>query len=89
MTEEEIAEVVIIEEEQMKKESATEKNVRFLQKMLAEINKMYPQKLEEGVTMKRVYLDGDYVVYVAECDDDAIDMDLHLWSVRTHTFLLQ
>jgi len=68
---EEEVEAVAVEEE-----TVAEKNLRFLKDVIAETNKEYPQKLEEGVTMTKVYLEGDYVVYVASCDEDVIDMAL-------------
>lgn len=71
MTDEEVAEVVIVEEE-----SVAEKNMRFLKSMIEQTNREYPQKLEEGITMKRIFIEGDYVVYQAEVDEDVIDMDL-------------
>ena len=67
----EVAEVVILEEE-----SVAEKNMRFLKSMIEQTNREYPQKLEEGITMKRIFIEGDYVVYQAEVDEDVIDIDL-------------
>lgn len=71
MTETEVEEVVVVEEE-----SVEEKNLRFLKSMITETNNAFPQKIEEGVIMTRIYLDGDYVMYQAECDEDILDMDL-------------
>jgi hypothetical protein len=53
-----------------------DKHVRFLKQAIAEGNKEFPQKAAEGMIMKRCYLDGDYVMYLAECDEDLYDMDL-------------
>lgn len=53
-----------------------DKHVRFLKQAITEGNKEFPQKAAEGMIMKRCYLDGDYVMYLAECDEDLYDMDL-------------
>lgn len=71
MTDEEVDEVIVIEEE-----TVAEKNLKFLKSMIEQTNNEYPQKLEEGITMQRIFLEGDYVVYQAEVDEDVIDMDL-------------
>lgn len=57
-------------------ETVASKNVRFLQNLIEETNKEYPQKVEEGIHMIRVSLDDNYMVYQAECDEDVIDMDV-------------
>lgn len=67
---EEVVEVVEVEE------TVAEKNMRFLNSMIEQTNREYPQKLEEGITMERIFLEGDYVVYQAKVDEDVIDMDL-------------
>lgn len=33
-------------------------------------------KIENGVIAKKCYLDGEYVMYDYECDEDVIDMDI-------------
>lgn len=71
--------VVVVEEdvvEVVEEESVEEKNLRFLKNIIAKTNDEYPQKLDEGLVMQRVYLDGDYVTYQAECNEDILDMDL-------------
>lgn len=67
---EEVVEVVEVEE------TVAEKNMRFLKSQIEQANREFPQKLEEGITMKRMFLEDDYVVYQAEVDEDVIDMDL-------------
>lgn len=71
MPEDEIEEVVVEEEE-----TVEEKNLRFLRSMIEETDNTFPQKIEEGVVMKKIYLEGDYVIYQAECDEDILDMKL-------------
>ncbi|MDE5849808.1 MAG: serine/threonine protein kinase [Muribaculaceae bacterium] len=68
---EEIAEVVEVEDE-----SVADKNLRFLKSVIVEANKQFPQKADEGLTITKVFLEGDYIVYIAECDEDVLDMDL-------------
>lgn len=53
-----------------------DKHERFLKEAIREGNKSFPQKAAEGMIMKRCYLDGDYVMYLAECDEDLYDMEL-------------
>lgn len=53
-----------------------DKHLRFLKQAIAEGNKQFPQKAAEGMIMKRCYLDGEYVMYLAECDEDLYDIDL-------------
>lgn len=67
---EEVVEVVEVEE------TVAEKNMRFLKSQIEQANREFPQKLEEGITMNRMFLEGDYVVYQAEVDEDIIEMDL-------------
>ncbi|MDE7349914.1 MAG: hypothetical protein K2N25_02515, partial [Muribaculaceae bacterium] len=75
---EEIAEVVEIDDE-----SVSDKNLRFLESVIAEANKQFPQKADEGLTITKVFLEGDYIVYIAECDEDVLDMDLLEENKRT------
>lgn len=56
--------------------SPEEKNFSFLKKAIAEANNSYPMKVEEGIVAKKCYLDGEYVMYDYECDEDVIDMDI-------------
>lgn len=53
-----------------------DKHVRFLKDAIKEGNKSFPQKATEGMVIKRCYLDGDYLMYLAECDEDLYDIDL-------------
>lgn len=53
-----------------------DKHERFLKEAIREGNKSFPQKAAEGMIMKRCYLDGDYVMYLAECDEDLYDIEL-------------
>jgi len=53
-----------------------EKHIKFLKDAIKEGNKAFPQKAAEGMIMKRCYLDGEYVMYLAECDEDIYDIDL-------------
>lgn len=70
MSEDEVVELAVEEE------TVAEKNLKFLKSIIAQTNSEYPQKLEEGITMRRIFLEDDYVVYQAEVDEDIIDMDL-------------
>lgn len=63
--------VAVIEEETIE-----EKNTRYLRHMIYETNKTFPQKLEAGITLTKMYMDGNYVMYLAECDEDILDMEL-------------
>jgi len=45
-----------------------------LQEAIDEENRNYPQKLSECLVMKETYLDGEYVMYLIECDEDLLDM---------------
>lgn len=54
----------------------SDKHVRFLKIAIKECDDALPQKVEEGMIMKRCYLEGDYVMYLFECDEDLYDMDL-------------
>jgi len=67
---EEVVEVVEVEE------TVAEKAERFLREEIDEENRSYPQKLSEGLTMKKIYIDGDYVMYLVECDEDLMDIGL-------------
>lgn len=53
-----------------------DKHERFLKDAIREGNKSFPQKAAEGIIIKRCYLDGDYVMYLAQCDEDLYDMEL-------------
>lgn len=68
--EEEIAEVVVDDD------IVYEKRLRFLKSMIETTNESFPQEVEEGVTMTKVFLDGDYVIYILECDEDVLDIDI-------------
>lgn len=57
-------------------DDVAEKSLRFLKQAIAEGNKQFPQQAAEGMIMKKIYLDGDYVMYLAECDEDLYDIDL-------------
>lgn len=39
-------------------------------------NNMIPMNAGSGIVITRIYLSGNYVTYVAECDEDIIDMSL-------------
>jgi len=67
---EEVVEVVEVEE------TVAEKAERFLREAIDEENKSYPQKISEGLTIKKSYIDSDYVMYLVECDEDLMDIDL-------------
>lgn len=67
---EEVVEIVEVEE------TVAEKAERFLRQAIDEENRSYPQKLSEGLTMKKSYIDGDYVMYLVECDEDLMDISL-------------
>lgn len=70
---EEVVEVVEVEEVE---ETVADKAERFLREAIDKENKSYPQRLLEGLTMKKLYIDGDYVMYLVECDEDLMDIDL-------------
>lgn len=62
--------------EEVEVESPEEKNLRLLKADIKESNKSYPMEVEEGLTAKKIYMDGDYVMYYIECDEDVVDMDV-------------
>lgn len=49
---------------------------QLLKVAIEQANKEFPQDTGMGMVITRVYLSGDYVMYVAECDEDLISMDL-------------
>lgn len=63
-------------EDREEEKSPEEKNLSFLKKAITEANDSYPMKVEDGVVAKKCYLDGEYVMYDYECDEDVIDMDI-------------
>ena len=63
-------------EDRVEEKSPEEKNLFFLKKAITEANDSYPMKIENGVIAKKCYLDGEYVMYDYECDEDVIDMDI-------------
>lgn len=63
--------IVVVEEQ-----TVAEKNLSFLKLTINESNKLFPQEVEEGLVMTGMHLEGDYVMYDAECDEDIHDMDL-------------
>lgn len=56
--------------------SPEEENLTLLKEGIAEANSEFPMTTEEGIVVKKCYLDGDYVMYNYECDEDVLDMDL-------------
>lgn len=72
----EIVEEVEAVEAIVEEESVYDKRLRFLNSMIETTNESFPQDVEEGVKMTKVFLEGDYVVYILECDEDVLDMDL-------------
>lgn len=49
-------------------------------------NKEFPQDTGVGIVVTRMYISGDYVMYMAECDEDLIDMGVlesNLSSLKT------
>ena len=63
-------------EKSVEEKSPEEKNLSFLKKAILEANDSYPMNVEEGIIAKKCYLDGEYVMYDYECDEDVIDMDI-------------
>lgn len=53
-----------------------EENLTLLKEGIAEANSEFPMTTEEGIVVKKCYLDGDYVMYNYECDENVLDMDL-------------
>ena len=53
-----------------------DKHEAFLKMAVREGNKAFPQDTGQGIIMRRCYLDGDYLMYLAECDEDLLDMDI-------------
>lgn len=49
---------------------------QLLKVAIEQANKEFPQDTGMGMVITRMYLSGDYVMYVAECDEDLISMDL-------------
>lgn len=56
--------------------SPEEEHLTLLKEGIAEANSEFPMTAEEGIVVKKCYLDGDYVMYNYECDEDVLDMDL-------------
>lgn len=56
--------------------SPEEENLTLLKEGIAEANSEFPMTAEEGIVVKKCYLDGDYVMYNYECDEEILDMDL-------------
>lgn len=56
--------------------SPEEENLTLLKEGIAEANSEFPMTAEDGIVVKKCYLDGDYVMYNYECDEDVLDMDL-------------
>lgn len=56
--------------------SPEEENLTLLKEGIAEANSEFPMTSEKGIVVKKCYLDGDYVMYNYECDEDVLDMDL-------------
>lgn len=52
------------------------KRLRFLNSMVEATNEGLPMDVEEGVKMTRVFVEGDYVIYILTCDEDVLDIDL-------------
>lgn len=63
-------------EDRIEEKTPEEKNLSFLEKAITEANDSYPMKVEDGVVAKKCYLDGDFVMYDYECDEDVVDMDI-------------
>lgn len=63
-------------EKSVEEKSPEEKHLSFLKKAILEANDSYPMNVEEGIIAKKCYLDGEYVMYDYECDEDVIDMDI-------------
>lgn len=63
-------------EDRIEEKTPEEKNLSFLKKAITEANDSYPMKVEDGVVAKKCYLDGDFVMYDYECDEDVVDMDI-------------
>lgn len=65
------------EEVEVKQEKSVEsKNLALLKDGIRDANKMFPVQTDEATVMKKIYLDGDYVMYLSEVDEDLMDMDL-------------
>lgn len=62
--------------EEVEVESPEVKNLRLLKADIEESNKSFPMDIEEGLTIKKMYMDGDYVIYYVVCDEDVVDMDV-------------
>lgn len=62
--------------EEAEVESPEVKNLRLLKADIEESNKSFPMDIEEGLTIKKMYMDGDYVIYYVVCDEDVVDMDV-------------
>ena len=62
--------------EEAEEESPEVKNLRLLKADIEESNKSCPMDIEEGLTIKKMYMDGDYVIYYVVCDEDVVDMDV-------------
>lgn len=49
---------------------------QLLKIAIEQANNEFPQDTGVGMVVTRMYLSGNYVMYVAECDEDLISMDL-------------
>ena len=56
--------------------SPEEENLSILKDTIAEVNKGFPMKVDKGMVVRKCYLDGDYVMFDYDCDEDVLDMDL-------------
>lgn len=57
-------------------ESGADKNLQFLNDIIEQANKEFPQEAGFGLTVTKAIIDGDYMVYITECDEDILEMDL-------------
>ncbi|MDE6272588.1 MAG: hypothetical protein K2M31_06235 [Muribaculaceae bacterium] len=70
LIDEDDTDITVVEEE-----SVAEKNLRALQSGIRQANQEFPQKIEEGLIVTEMSMEGDFVVYEVEVDEDVYDID--------------
>lgn len=54
---------------------STNKNRRLIESAIREYQKKLPATAEAGMVIKKVSIEGNYVMYLVECDEDVYDMN--------------
>lgn len=51
-------------------------SLEMLKQAIDEANKLFPQDTGVGIVLTRMYMSGDYVMYLAECDESKINVNM-------------